>query len=332
MTSVILYSVLSLTLMGAAFGLALALAARKFAVKRDERVDMIEDLLPGANCGGCGYAGCLGFARALVSGDTDPHQCAPGGVETASRIAEILGLEAVEKTPQVAVVGCQGGERVKQTVFYSGVSSCKAMALLGENIRECRYGCIGLGTCAEACPFDAIEMVGGLAVVNDASCTGCGRCVEICPKGIIYLVPKPKKVRVTCSSRDKGKAVKSICEVGCIGCGVCAKNCPVECIEIKDNLAHIDHDKCINCGICAAKCPTKSIVDRVQARPRAFIGTACTGCGECVKVCPFKAIEGEPGEKHTVLHEKCIGCGLCRDVCSENAITIAGALGHLPED
>jgi electron transport complex protein RnfB len=332
LTNVIFYSVLSLTLMGAAFGLALALAARKFEVKRDERVDMIEQMLPSANCGGCGYAGCIGFARALVAGDADPHACAPGGPETANRIAEFLGLKVVERTPQVAVVGCRGGERVKQTIEYHGVNSCKALALLGENIRECRYGCTGLGTCAEACPFDAIEMVGGLAVVNDSACTGCGKCVEACPKGIIYLVPKPQKVRIACSSHDKGKSVKSICEVGCIGCGICVKNCPVDCIELIDNLARIDHEKCINCGICAAKCPTDSIVDRVQARPKAFIGTACTGCGECVKVCPFKAIEGEVGEKHTVVHEKCIGCGLCRDVCKEGAITIAGALGHLPEE
>jgi electron transport complex protein RnfB len=332
LSDVILYSVLSLTAMGAVFGLGLALAARKFAVKRDERVDMIEELLPGANCGGCGYAGCLGFARALVAGNVDPNDCAPGGTETANRIAEILGVDAVEKTAQVAIVGCRGGERVRPRIEYSGVNTCKALVLLGENIRECRYGCIGLGSCAEACPFDAIEMADGLAVVDDAACTGCGKCVGSCPKDIIYLVPKPQKVRIACSSLDKGKGVKAICEVGCIGCGICAKNCPVECIVLEDNLAKIDHGKCINCGICAAKCPTDSIVDRVAARPKAFIGTVCTGCAECVKVCKFKAIEGEQGGKHTVVHEKCIGCGLCRDVCNDNAITIAGALGHLPEE
>jgi electron transport complex protein RnfB len=146
------------------------------------------------------------------------------------------------------------------------------------------------------------------------------------------MVPKPQKVRVACSSHDRGKAVKGICEVGCIGCGICAKSCPVKCIEIADNLAVIDREKCINCGICAAKCPTHSIVDKVVARPKAFIGTACTGCGECVEVCPFKAIEGEPGAKHSIVHEKCIGCGLCRDVCKEDAITVAGALGHLLEE
>jgi electron transport complex protein RnfB len=332
LSDIILYSILSLTAMGAVFGLGLAIAARRFAVERDERVDRIEELLPGANCGGCGYAGCLGFAKALVEGKATPTDCAPGGAETAGKVAAVLGLEITEKTPSVAVVGCIGGNRVKPKMEYHGINSCAAVTLLTDNLRECQYGCIGLGTCVEVCPFDAVEMVEGCAVVDDSKCTGCGKCVEACPKHIMYLVPKPKKVRIVCSSRDRGKSVKSICEVGCIGCGLCAKNCPVKCIEIDDNLAIIDHEKCINCGICAAKCPTHSIIDKVAARPRAFIGTSCTGCGVCAKVCPFKAIEGEPGEKHTVVHEKCIGCGLCRDVCKENAITIAGALGHQPEE
>ncbi len=332
MSDVILYSIISLTAMGAVFGLGLAIAARKFAVERDERVDRIEELLPGANCGGCGFAGCIGFANALVEGRASPYDCAPGGIDTANQIAELLGLQKVEKTPAVAVVGCRGGDRVESKIVYRGIDSCKALALLSDNIKECAYGCIGLGSCVEACPFDAIKMIGGCAVVDDAKCTGCGRCLEACPKHIIYLVPKVKKVRIACSSHDRGKGVKAICEVGCIGCGLCAKNCPVECIEMEANLPIIDHEKCINCGICAAKCPTASIVDKVAARPRAFITTSCTGCGECVKVCVFKAIEGEPGEKHSVIHEKCIGCGLCREVCKENAITIAGALGHLPEE
>lgn len=331
MSDVIVYSVISLTLMGAVFGFGLAMAARKFAVKRDERVDMIEALLPGANCGGCGYAGCIGFARALIAGEAAPHACAPGGVDMANRIAEILGLEKIEKTPLVAVVGCRGGDRVRAKIRYHGIDSCEALTLLSDNVRECRYGCIGLGTCVEACPFDALAMVDGCAVVDDSRCTGCGKCVAACPKDLIYLVPKPQKVRIACRSHDKGKTVKNICEVGCIGCGICVKNCPVECIDLVDNLAVIDHEKCINCGICAAKCPTNSIVDKVAVRPKAFIGTSCTGCADCVRVCPFKAIEGEPGQKHTVIHEECIGCGLCRGVCKENAITIAGALGHLPE-
>jgi electron transport complex protein RnfB len=332
LSAVVLYSILSLTALGAIFGLGLAIAARKFAVQRDKRIDRIEGLLPGANCGGCGYAGCIGFAKALVEGDASPYDCAPGGAETANAIAELLGLERMERTPAVAVVGCRGGNRVEMKLDYHGLNSCKAASLLCDNTRRCAYGCIGLGTCVEICPFDAMHLRDGYAVVDDSKCTGCGKCVESCPTKIIYLVPRPKKVRVVCSSHDRGKNVKGICEVGCIGCGICAKNCPVTCIEMVDNLAVIDHDKCINCGICAAKCPTKSIADTVIARPKAFIGPSCTGCGECLKVCLFKAIEGEPGDKHTVVHEKCIGCGLCRDVCKESAVTIAGALGHLPEE
>jgi electron transport complex protein RnfB len=329
---VVLFSVISLTALGAIFGLGLALAARKFAVEQDPRVSKVEDLLPGANCGGCGYAGCLAFARALVQGEASPYDCAPGGAETANAVAEALGLEKEERVPVVAVVACRGGNKVDLKMDYHGLESCKAVALLSDNLRLCPYGCIGLGDCADLCPFGAIIMENGCAVVDESKCTGCGQCVEGCPKGIIYLVSKPKKVRVVCGSHDRGKSVKSICTVGCIACGLCAKNCPVKCIEIKDNLAVIDHEKCTNCGICAAKCPTDSIADKVTARPKAFIGPSCTGCGECVKVCPFKAIEGEEGGKHSVIHDRCIGCGLCRDVCKENAVTIAGALGHLPED
>jgi RnfABCDGE-type electron transport complex B subunit len=332
LSDVIIYSVVSLTVLGALFGLGLAIAARKFAVKQDPRVAEVEALLPGANCGGCGYAGCQAFARAIVEGIVSPYDCAPGGSETAGAIAKVLGLEAEERVPVVAVVACKGGNRVETLMDYQGLESCKAVALLSDNLRACPYGCIGLGDCVEACPFDALHMENGFAVVDETRCTGCGKCVETCPKGIISLVARPQKVRVVCSSHDKGRSVKSICEVGCIACGLCAKNCPVKCIEIANSLAVIDHEKCTNCGICAAKCPTHSITDQVTARPRAFIGTSCTGCGDCVKVCPFKAIDGEEGKKHSVIHEKCIGCGLCRDVCEENAVTIAGALGHLPED
>jgi len=332
LTDVVLYSVITLTALGAVLGLGLAIAARKLAVDRDERIGLILEELPGANCGGCGFPGCAGFAAALVEGKAEPADCAPGGAEVAARVAGILGQEVSEKTPMVAFVGCRGGERVAPSVEYRGLRTCTAAALLSENLRVCPYGCIGLGTCVEACPFGALRMVDGYAEVDDAACTGCRACIAVCPKNLIYMVPRPQKVRVACASHGKGKAVKSVCPVGCIACGICAKNCPVECIEIVDNLAVIDHDKCINCGICAAKCPTKSIVDKVTARPRAFIGSECTGCGSCIKVCPVKAIEGEEGLKHEVIAEKCIGCGLCKDACEAGAITIAGALGHLPEE
>ena len=328
MSYVVLYSALSLTTMGAAFGVLLALAAKKFAVARDERVERIQAILPGANCGGCGYVGCEGFARALVAGKVDAGLCSPMGGEAALRMAEILGREVTEKTRQVAFVGCEGGSRVRPRVDYRGVRSCAALVLLTENLRECRYGCIGLGTCVEACHFDAIAMVDGCAVVDDSRCTGCGACVKACPKRIISLVPRPKKVRVACSSHYVSKDVKAVCGVGCIACAICVKSCPVECIEIRADLAALDHEKCINCGICAALCPTGTIVDRVAARPKTFIGTSCSGCGECVKVCRLKAIEGKIGSKHAVILEKCIGCGLCIDVCGEKAITMVGALGH----
>jgi electron transport complex protein RnfB len=190
LSDVIVYSVVSLTALGALFGFGLALAARKFALKQDPRVAEVEAMLPGANCGGCGYAGCLAFARALVKGDASPYDCAPGGTETAGKIADVLGLAKEERVPVVAVVACKGGDKVEPKMDYQGLQTCQAVMLLADNLRACPYGCIGLGDCVRACPFDAIHMEEGYAVVDEGRCTGCGKCVEACPKGIIYLVER----------------------------------------------------------------------------------------------------------------------------------------------
>jgi electron transport complex protein RnfB len=314
--------------MGAAFGAALAAAARRFAVAKDPRVAELEALLPQANCGGCGYGGCEGFAKAVAAGKVDPGLCGSSGDEARATMAAILNRPMPEQISQVAAVACNGGSRVKPRIDYRGITSCGALALLADNLRECRYGCIGLGTCVDVCPTRAISVADGVAAIDGGKCTGCAACVASCPKEIIVLVSRSKKVRVACSSHDAGLAVKAICDDGCTGCGVCVSACPVGAIEISGGLAVIDEGRCTNCAICVAKCPTGSLVDRAAARPKAFIGTSCTGCGECLEVCPLGAIEGAPESKHLVMLEKCIGCGQCVDVCKVRAITMAGALGH----
>ena len=191
MSDVIIHSVVSLTALGALFGLGLAIAARKFAVKQDPRVATVEALLPGANCGGCGYAGCLAFARAIVEGIASPYDCAPGGSETANAVAEALGVAKEARVPVVAVGACRGGNRVEAKMDYQGLASCKAVTLLSDNLRACPYGCIGLGDCVEACPFGAIYA--HPEVEHPIKCDVCGgnpRCVEICPKGAIRFIPE----------------------------------------------------------------------------------------------------------------------------------------------
>ncbi|MBD3347998.1 MAG: Fe-S cluster domain-containing protein [Candidatus Eisenbacteria bacterium] len=329
MESVVLKSVIALTALAAAFGAVLAVASRIFAVYRDPRVGQILECLPNANCGGCGFPGCQAYAEAAVARGEPPAACPPGGEEVARKVAEILGADVGEHVRKVAVVHCKGGRSTSvQSIDYEGIRDCRAAILVGGHPKACVFGCLGLGTCAAVCPFDAIELDDeGVVQVDIEKCTGCGKCVEACPVNIIELVPVDMKVHIRCSSHDKGKKAKSVCDVACIGCQMCVKKCPSEAIHMEDNLAVIDYEKCTNCGVCAAVCPTNAIIDDVQKRPVALIGSKCEGVGECAKVCPVKAISGEEGERHEVDREKCIGCGLCLDACPTRAITMVGALG-----
>jgi len=259
-----LAAVVSLGVMGIVLGTALALAARKFAVEVDPREARIAEVLPGANCGGCGYPGCSGYAAAVVAGKAGVDRCPVGGAAVAKQIAEIMGVafEATGNGRRVARVRCLGDREACPNKFeYDGIPDCRAAVLVGGGPKLCRYGCLGFGTCAAACPFDAIHMSDlGLPVIDPVKCTACGRCVEACPRGLIELVDEDIAVYVSCSSTAKGAEVRKICRVGCIGCGICAKNCPVNAIEVTDFLARIDQAKCIRCGVCAEKCPTKCIV------------------------------------------------------------------------
>ncbi len=262
----IIGSVTQLGLFGLAFGAGLAIAAKKFAVEVDPRVTQVEDVLPSANCGACGYPGCSGFAKAVVEGEAPITGCIPGGPECASQIADILGKEAGATVKMVAVCTCGGGENAALAYDYDGIKDCRAATNVAGGPKACPFGCLGLGSCAEACPFDAIKMEEGLPVVDFEKCTACGVCVNVCPRDLMQLVPDKKKVHVGCESTWKGKDVKSVCKVGCIGCMMCVKNCPASAIDFENNLAKINYDKCINCGVCVAKCPTNAIYDRWSGR------------------------------------------------------------------
>lgn len=256
----ILFPVLLIGGMGLVFGALLAVAAKIFYVKVDERVPQITECLPGANCGGCGYAGCSAYAEAIVNGEAKTNCCPSGGTKVAEQIAAIMGVSAEAVIPKVARVMCMGTTDCAKTKYiYSGERDCHSAMKLGGGAKSCSYGCLGLGSCAAVCDNDAISIVDGVAVVDRDKCGGCGKCVRECPKNVIDLVNADVSYAVSCKSKDKGKVVRSVCSVGCIGCGICAKNCLAEAITVENNLASIDPDKCANCGMCAEKCPQKVI-------------------------------------------------------------------------
>ena len=267
-TQAIIFAIVSIGGLGIIFGAILGFASKIFAVDEDPRVGMVQECLPGANCGGCGYPGCGGLAAAIVAGKAPVNSCAPGGAQAAAAIAGVRGVVAEETEPMVAFVKCGGTcDKAQNKYEYDGIDDCiMASQLAGASSKACAYGCMGLGSCVKVCKFDAIKIENGVAVVNPDLCVACGKFVSTCPKKIIDLVPKKKKVKVQCSSKDMGKAVMSVCSAGCIGCKICEKTCKFDAIHVIDNIAVIDYDKCKNCGMCANKCPKKVITGyRVEA-------------------------------------------------------------------
>ncbi len=259
----ILYPMLIMGGLGVVFGALLAFASEKFHVQVDPRQSQIRALLPGANCGGCGFPGCDGYAEACVTAGAKPTRCAAAGPEVAEKIAAILGVTADATEPVVAFVKCQGtaANTVKDCV-YMGVHDCREAAVVpGRGPSACSFGCMGFGTCEKVCAFGAVKIIDGLAKVDAEKCVGCGTCVNECPRGVIALVPKKSKVQVACSNPLKGPLVKQVCSIGCIGCGICAKVCPTKAAVLTGSLAHIDPETCVNCGLCATKCPVKAITD-----------------------------------------------------------------------
>lgn len=269
MNEVIIYSVIALSAIGIVAAVVLYFVAQKFKVIEDPDIDVVEEALPAANCGGCGFAGCRNFAEALVTkgkkeGSLEGFNCPVGGSDVMNKIAEVLGLEAEEQDPLIAVVRCNGSrQHAPKKVNYEGASTCAFAHALGSGESGCPHGCLGLGDCVAACAFDAIDMdeETGLPVVND-KCVACGACVDACPRDIIELRPKGKKdkrIYVCCVNEEKGGVAKKNCEVACIGCGKCVKVCPFDAITLENNLAYIHADKCKLCRKCVPECPTDAI-------------------------------------------------------------------------
>ena len=249
-------------LVGLVIGVLLGIASEKFKVEVDEKELLVRAELPGNNCGGCGFPGCDGLAKAIAQGEAGVGDCPVGGPAAAAKIAEIMGIEAPSAdNKKVAFVKCAGTcDKTKVQYKYYGSNDCKRAAVApGGGEKACAYGCMGYGSCVTVCEFDAIHVIDGIAVADPEKCVACGKCVEACPNDLIELIPYKSKFRVVCNSHEKGKDVRAKCEAGCIGCTLCTKECPFDAISMVDNLAVIDYTKCKNCSKCAKKCPAKVI-------------------------------------------------------------------------
>jgi len=264
----ILYTIISLSLLGAVSAVVLYFVAQKFKVFEDPRIDLVEAELPAANCGGCGYAGCRNLAETIVKAKTfDGLYCPVGGNDVMARIAKVLGREAVAQEARVAVLRCNGTcEFRPRTNYYDGVSSCAIVSALYGGETGCSYGCLGCGDCVVACSFDALRMdpITGLPLVDDKKCTACGACIKVCPKNLFELRKRwkgDKKIYVACMNKDRGAVAGKNCKVACIGCSKCLKACPYEAITLNYYLAFIDSEKCRLCRKCVPECPTNSILE-----------------------------------------------------------------------
>lgn len=268
MSSGILLTIIILSALGLIAAVVLYFIAQKFRVVEDPRIDTVNEALPGANCGGCGFTGCRAFAEVLVKSESfEGLNCPVGGAETMTTVADILGRQPVAVEPKVAVVCCNGTpENAARTSYYDGAVSCRIAHSLYGGTTGCQYGCLGCGDCVEACLFDAMYMdpVTQLPVIIDEKCVACNACVKACPRNIIELrkrYKKDRKIFVSCVNKDKGGPARRACKVACIGCGKCVKICPYDAITMEDNLAFIDSYKCKLCRKCVAECPTGSILE-----------------------------------------------------------------------
>lgn len=274
MSFTLLYTILMLSALGAILAIVLYFVAQRFKVEEDPRIDAVAKVMPGANCGGCGYAGCQAFAKAAVQAeDLSTCFCPVGGNEVMKKVAAVLGKEAAEKAPMVAVLRCSGTCEVRPRISqYDGSRSCAVEANLYGGETACSFGCLGLGDCVSACSFGGIHIdpQTHLPVIDDSICAACGACTKACPKGLLELRnkgPKDRRVYVACANKDKGAVARKACKAACIGCQACVKVCPFEAITVTDNLAYIDYTKCRLCRKCVAVCTTK-VIKEVNFPPK----------------------------------------------------------------
>ncbi|WP_406660775.1 Rnf electron transport complex subunit RnfB [Methanolobus sp. ZRKC3] len=260
MSTFLIQSMAILGGLGLTVGIMLIVASKKFRVEVNPLVEEINEILPGANCGACGFAGCADFAEKVVDEDAPINGCPVGGFDTAKEIGSLMGQDVAEGESEYPYVKCNGGLNCVDRFDYVGFEDCKAVMLLSDGEKGCNYGCTGRGTCVRACPFDALSIgEDNLPKVNKNLCTSCGLCISSCPNDILVFAKESEKVHVQCMSNDKGKAVKASCTIGCIGCKICEKNCPEDAVTVTNFLAVIDQDKCTACGICVEKCPQNTI-------------------------------------------------------------------------
>ncbi len=282
---------LVLTSLGLVFGFILAYSNKKFSMEVNPLIHIVEDVLPKGQCGACGYAGCMAYAEAVVlNSDVPPNLCTPGKDAVAKLVAELTGKAAAPMEAQIAQVKCAGSHsNAIEAYRYDGVEDCTAANLLFGGAKSCKYGCLGLGTCVRSCPFNAMVMSAeGLPVIDPDKCTACGKCVSVCPKMIISLIPLEAKVRVNCSSKDKGPVAKKACSVACIGCSLCMRQCPHGAIKMENNLAVVDSnickEQCLE-ALCLGKCPTKAIRPFVLGivpgtETKESVTAACASCAK----------------------------------------------------
>ncbi len=254
--------------LGVAFilGLLLGLFKKIFAVKVDPKIQAIQDVLSGGNCGGCGFAGCAAFAAAVVKGEAEPNGCVAGGPSVAEKVAQIMGVSVSAKR-MVTILACKGTNAcASPRGTYNGIKTCAAAAMSVNGTKDCSFGCIGFGDCVDSCGFDGIFMgKDGIPVVDYSKCVGCGKCAKACPKHLFSIINAETKGSIAlCSNRSDNKpSIKKNCSVGCIKCGICEKKCPEKCLTVTNGIPVVDYTKCTSCGICISSCPDK-VLDLIQ--------------------------------------------------------------------